>query len=138
MATTGVVFPVDLYDAGAESRDGTRAAGARSATVPGTYFRGCPGARSSGCSIALALIGNPQIAILDELTTGLDTTGQARHLGSSSSASGSGSRSHHHLRHALHGRGRTAARPAVQVESATLDDAYVRLIHHDREEAVRP
>jgi len=27
---------------------------------------------------------------------------------------------------------------AVQVESATLDDAYVRLIHHDREEAVRP
>ena len=28
-------------------------------------------------------------------------------------------------------------RPAVQVKSATLDDAYVRLIHHDREEAVQ-
>jgi ABC-2 type transport system ATP-binding protein len=27
---------------------------------------------------------------------------------------------------------------SMQVESATLDDAYVRLIHHDREEALRP
>jgi len=26
----------------------------------------------------------------------------------------------------------------MQVESATLDDAYVRLVHHDRKEALRP
>ena len=35
-------------------------------------FAKLSGGQSSGLSVALALVGNPKIAILDELTTGLD------------------------------------------------------------------
>ena len=39
---------------------------------PRPATRSCPAGRSSGLAIALALIGNPRVVILDELTTGLD------------------------------------------------------------------
>lgn len=38
----------------------------------GTQFRRLSGGQKQRLSIALALLGNPQVAVLDELTTGLD------------------------------------------------------------------
>lgn len=42
-----------------------------------TPFRKLSGGQQQRLSIALALVGNPRVAVLDELTTGLDP--QARH-----------------------------------------------------------
>ncbi|WP_134731042.1 ABC transporter ATP-binding protein [Amycolatopsis nivea] len=41
-------------------------------TKLGTQFRRLSGGQKQRLSIALALLGNPQVAVLDELTTGLD------------------------------------------------------------------
>ena len=51
-------------------RPADRPARAGASATPAT--RSCPAARSSGWPIALAMVGNPRVVVLDELTTGLD------------------------------------------------------------------
>lgn len=43
-----------------------------------TYFGKLSGGQKQRLSVALALIGNPKVAILDELTTGLDPAARRR------------------------------------------------------------
>ena len=81
-----------------------------SPTSANTAFRKLSGGQKQRLSIALALVGNPRIAILDELTTGLDP--QARRdtwqLIEDVRARGVT----HRPRHPLHGGGGASRRPA--------------------------
>ena len=47
----------------------------------GAYYKSLSGGQKQRLSVALALIGRPQIAVLDEMTTGLDPAGPPRGLG---------------------------------------------------------
>lgn len=134
-----------------------------------TRFMRLSGGLKQRLSIALALIGNPQIAIVDELTTGLDPQARRDTWELIEHVRDRGvtvilvthfmDEAERLCDRVLIDRGKVAAldTPAglviralraagveardIQVQSATLDDAYVRLIHHtghDRKEALRP
>ena len=74
-----------------------------------TAFGKLSGGQKQRLSIALALVGNPRIAILDELTTGLDP--QARRDTWDLIEGDPRPRRHGHPGHPLHGGGRAARRP---------------------------
>ena len=90
-------------------------------------------AQSAGGGTHLRFV--PSIPFADQVLTTLPEVTEVGHEGQRIRVSGTGDLVSAVIR-ALEGAGVQAQ--AVQVESATLDDAYVRLIHHDREEAVRP
>ena len=78
-------------------------------TVCDTRSRKLSGGQKQRLSIALALIGDPRIAVLDELTTGLDP--QARRDTWALIERRPRARRDGRARHPLHGGGRAALRP---------------------------
>ena len=95
----------------------------------GDYYRSLSGGQRQRLSIALALIGRPRIAVLDEMTTGLDPQArrdtwelieQIRDRG----VTGTGELVNAVIL-ALHAAGVTAR--DVQLDSSNLEDAFVKL-----------
>ena len=74
-----------------------------------TAFGKLSGGQKQRLSIVLALVGNPRVAILDELTTGLDP--QARRDTWAAIEQIRDARGHRRAGHPLHGGGRAALRP---------------------------
>ena len=75
----------------------------------GDYYRSLSGGQRQRLSVALALIGRPRLAFLDEMTTGLDP--QARRDTWELIEQHPRPRRDDRPGHPLHGRGRTALRP---------------------------
>jgi ABC-type Na+ transport system ATPase subunit NatA len=76
-----------------------------------TAFAKLSGGQKQRLSVALALIGTPTVAVLDELTTGLDPAARREVWGGGADLRDPRYRRDDPAGHALHGRGRTAVRP---------------------------